>query len=72
MTDELSQLRTIRQNLLNRLEHESAELKPSYSLDGQAFAWSEFYRQIWQQIDELDRRIALGQGPFEERVRGVT
>lgn len=64
MATDAENIATIRSNLLAALATESANPKPSYSVDGQSVSWTEWRAGILKQIADLD---ALGAAttPFE-------
>lgn len=41
-----------------------SERKPSYSVAGVSFSWSEYASSLTKQIEDLNRLIAQGNQPF--------
>ena len=65
MATDAENIVTIRSNLLAYLATESANPKPSYSIDGQSVSWDQHRTSIMQQISELNELIAAADGPWE-------
>jgi len=69
-------------NLLTRRSNVIAELaamtstasggKPSYTIDGQTVDHVAYRRSLYEELRELNRQIAILQGPFEELGQAVT
>jgi hypothetical protein len=69
-------------NLLTRRSNIIAELaamnssasggKPSYTIDGQQVDHVAYRKSLYEELAMLNRQIAILQGPFEGRSRGVT
>ena len=53
----LADLTTTRDNLASALATESANPKPSYSVDGRSFAWNDYFRMQMQAIKDLTELI---------------
>jgi len=70
------------ENLLTRRSNVIAELaainssanggKPSYTIDGQTVDHVAYRKSLYEELAMLNRQIAIMQGPFEGRSRGVT
>ncbi|MBY0523439.1 MAG: hypothetical protein K2R98_08565 [Gemmataceae bacterium] len=77
MATELSNLQTIKSNLLAVLAAETAYQlangpKPTYTLDGENYLWSEWREAVLRKVDMLNRLIQSEAGPFQlgMRLRG--
>lgn len=68
---DLTNLTTIRTNLLAKLATESSSPKVSYSIDGQSVNYNQWYKMMWEQLESVDKQIASAGGPFEVRTIGV-
>jgi hypothetical protein len=64
MATDAENIATIRSNLLAALATESANPKPSYSVDGQTVSWTEWRAGILKQIADLNT-LAAAATPFE-------
>lgn len=62
MATDAENMATVISNLLAYLATESANPKPSYSIDGQSVSWDQHRASIMQQIREMQDMAA---GPFE-------
>lgn len=71
MATNAENLATARTNFITKLAAISADPKPSYNVNGQQFAWTEFYTFLTQQIAQIDNLIAAEDGPYEVQVEGV-
>ncbi|MGE5192810.1 MAG: hypothetical protein ACM3U2_09925 [Deltaproteobacteria bacterium] len=70
------------ENLLTRRSNVIAELaamnssasggKPSYTIDGQAVDHVAYRKSLYEELDLLNRQIAILQGPYEELGQAVT
>jgi hypothetical protein len=67
----IDDLITARNNFAAKLAAESANPKPTYSIDGQSVSWTEYYKFLSEQVDRLNEQINNGE-PFEEVSQGVT
>ncbi len=67
----LSQLQTIKANLLDRIAEITAQPKPNYSIDGQTVSWQSYMDSLFDRLDQIDRQINAAE-PFEEVSRGYT
>jgi len=64
-------IRTIRSQTLALISEITANPKPSYSLDGQQVAWTEYLAQLQRTVAWCDERLA-GDDPFELHTTGYT
>jgi len=71
MPTDLEQLRTIKSQALAQLVELRANPKPSYQIDGQQVAWTEYLRQLQLTVDWCDNKLAAAE-PFEYTTRGRT
>jgi len=71
MPTDRQQLERIKAQTLALINDLTAEPKPSYRLDGQEVAWSEYLRQLRETALWCDRQLAA-QEPFEIRSQGCT
>lgn len=58
----LENLQTARDNMGARLAEITTSPKPSYSIDGQAFSWTEYMQFLLDGIKSLDEQIAATGG----------
>lgn len=65
MATDAQNIATIRSNLLTALATESANPKPSYSIDGQSFDWNGYRAAIMKQIADLNALLAAAEGSYE-------
>lgn len=65
MATDAENIATIRSNLLTKLATESANPKPSYSIDGQSVDWNGYRAALMKQIADLNAMAAQVNGPFE-------
>jgi hypothetical protein len=59
-------------NLSGKIAELSVNPKPSYEVDGQRVEWTEYFRMLCQQLDELRRIQMKLQGPIVKYTRGIT
>ncbi|HYW81227.1 MAG TPA: hypothetical protein VE890_16710 [Thermoguttaceae bacterium] len=71
MSSDAQQIATIKAQTLARIAEITAEPKPSYNLDGQQIAWSDYLAQLRSTVDWCNERLA-GEEPFEIRSQGYT
>ena len=71
MPTDLEQLQTIRSQTLARIAEITVQPKPTYELDGQSVAWSDYLAQLQATVDWCERRLA-GEEPMEIHSRGIT
>jgi hypothetical protein len=72
MATDADNIATIRANLLAALATESANPKPSYSVDGQQVDWNGYRTAILGQIVALNGLQAAAVGVFEELGEATT
>lgn len=65
MATDAANIATIRSNLLTALATESANPKPSYSVDGQSVDWNGYRASVLKQIADLNSLMAAAEGPYE-------
>ena len=65
MATDIQNIATIKSNLLAALATESANPKPSYSIDGQNVDWNGYRASLLKQIADLDAILAAAGGPWE-------
>ena len=58
----LSDLKTARDNLASELATESANPKPTYSVDGRSWDWAGYRAQLTKQIADLNKLIVKAGG----------
>lgn len=69
--DELLLYRTIRAQALERIAEITARPRPSYQLDGQSVAWSDYLARLEATVDWCNQRLN-GEEPFERATQGCT
>lgn len=65
MPTDAQNLATIKSNLISALVTESANPKPSYSIDGQQVDWNGYRAAILKQITDIEALIDTESGPWE-------
>jgi hypothetical protein len=71
MPADTQQLAAIKTQTLARMAEITAAPKPSYDIDGQQVAWSEYLRQLQQTVDWCNEKLA-GSAPFEFQTQALT
>ena len=71
MSSDIQQIATIKSQTLARIAEITAQPKPSYYIDGQSVAWSEYLMRLQQTVDWCNTKLA-GESPFEFQSRGYT
>ena len=71
MSTDQTQIAAIKSQTLARIAEITAEPKPSYTLDGQSIAWSDYLRTLRQTVDWCDARLAA-ETPCEIQSRGIS
>ena len=71
MPTDTERLTAIRTQTLARMAEITAAPKPSYDIDGQQVAWTEYLRQLQQTVDWCNERLA-GSAPFEFQTQAGT
>ena len=72
MATDAQNIATIRSNLFASLATESANPKPSYSIDGQSVDWNGYRAAVLKQIADLNALMSAAEGPSETILQGVT
>lgn len=72
MATYLENLTTTRQQISDRLAEITASPKPSYSVDGESYSWTEYFEALMRQLEAIDAALQRANGPFEIRSQGVT
>ena len=70
MTD-LEQIALIKSQTLARIAEITAQPKPSYAIEGQNVAWSDYLGRLQKTVDWCDARLAAA-APFEIRSQAGT
>ena len=58
MSSDLEQIALIRSQTLALIPQKTAAPKPSYDIDGQQVAWSDYLRQLRQTVDWCNCKLA--------------
>ncbi len=61
----------IRANLIAALRTESANPKPSYSINGQSVDWNGYRTSLIAEIEKINQLISASEGPYEVVHEGV-
>lgn len=69
MATYLENLTTARDNVAANLAAMTASPKPTYSVDGESYSWSELFSTYTQQLEALEKAIQRASGPFVVRSR---
>ncbi len=67
----LEQIETIKTNTLAQMAAVSAERKPTYTENGQSFAWTEYLNHLQRRVDWCNEQLAAEE-PFEIPTQGYT
>lgn len=67
----LTDLETIKANILARLKEVTEKPKPNYNIDGQSVSWQSYSDSLMKQLDAVNKQINAAQ-PYEEVSRGIT
>lgn len=67
----LEQIETIKSNTLAQMAAVSAERKPTYTENGQSFAWTEYLNHLQRRVDWCNQQLAAEE-PFEIPTQGYT
>ncbi|MEM8864178.1 MAG: hypothetical protein AAGF31_01375 [Planctomycetota bacterium] len=70
MSEDHSQIETIRSQTLNLIEQIRTNPKPTYRIDGQQVLWEEYVDSLQKTVDWCDRKL-LEASPYEVRSKGV-
>ncbi len=68
---DLSNLTTIRSNIIATLATESEAPKPSYNVDGEQMDWNGFRKSLMEQLRDINLQIQDTQ-PYEIHSRGAS
>ncbi len=71
MPSDAEQIATIKTQTLGRIAEITATPKPTYNVDGQMIAWSEYLKQLQGTVDWCNQQLA-GEAPFEFRSQGYS
>ena len=71
MPSDAEQIAAIKTQTLALIAQITAEPKPTYTIDGQTIAWSEYLKQLTETVDWCNEKLA-GEEPFEFQSRGYT
>jgi len=71
MFDDSQQILSIKTQALARIAEITAAPKPSYNIDGQMVAWSDYLGQLQRTVDWCNEKLA-GRECFEVRTQGYT
>lgn len=71
MSDDAEKLRQIRAQTLALIEELTQQPKPTYRLEGQEIAWSQYLAQLQAVVDWCERKLADLE-PVELRSQAVT
>lgn len=58
-------------NVCRQLKDLTDNPKPSYSLDGESYSWSEHWAMLNRQLIDLEKSRQRADGPFEARTTGI-
>lgn len=67
----IAQLEAIKAGTLAQMAAVSAERKPSYSENGQSFAWTEYLEHLQRRVDWCNAQLAAEE-PIEIATQGYT
>lgn len=70
MPSDAEQFASIKSQTLALIVSITANPKPSYEVDGQRVAWTEYLRRLQETVAWCDERMAA-EGPFEVETRAV-
>ena len=70
MASDMEQLASIKRQTLALIAAITANPKPTYEVDGQRVAWTEYLRRLQETAAWCDERLAA-EGPFEIETRAV-
>lgn len=71
MASDLETLQSIRSQTLARIAELTVSPKPTYDVDGQKVAWSEYLDMLRRTVDWCEAKLA-GEEPFEMESRGIS
>ena len=64
MASDAEQIALIKSQTLSLIAAITANPKPTYDIDGQSVAWTEYLRRLQETVEWCDGRLAV-EGPFE-------
>lgn len=68
MPSDIEQLASIKSQTLALIAAITANPKPTYEVDGQRVAWTDYLRRLQETVAWCDERLAA-EGPFEIETR---
>jgi len=71
MPTDLQQIAAVKSQTLAILADLTADPKPTYTIDGQMVAWSEYLARLQATVDWCEKKLA-GHEPFEVQSQGTT
>jgi len=71
MPTDLQQIAAVKSQTLAILADLTADPKPTYTIDGQTVAWSEYLARLQATVDWCEKKLA-GHEPFEVQSQGTT
>jgi hypothetical protein len=71
MSQDSQQIAAIKSQTLAAISEITAVPKPTYSIDGQTVAWSDYLQQLLRTVDWCDEKLA-GETPIEFQTRGYS
>lgn len=63
---------TAKANLAANLAAITANPKPSYSVDGKAYSWTEYMTALLAAMKSIDEQVVDEEGPSETSISGYT
>jgi hypothetical protein len=71
MSSDAEQIAAIKTQTLALIAEITVEPKPSYNIDGQKIAWSDYLEQLRRTVDWCNEKLS-GEEPFEFRSQGFS
>jgi len=71
MPTDMQQYAAIKSQTLTLMAEITARPKPTYQLDGQSVAWSDYLTRLQRTVDWCNEKLA-GESPVEIRSRGFS
>lgn len=65
-------LATAKANLAANLAAITANPKPSYSVDGKSYSWTEYMTALLAAMKSIDEQVVDEEGPSETSISGYT
>jgi len=72
IAQELEDLYEARRNIASQLKDLTLHPKPSYSVDGQTYQWSAYFRMLADMRREIQDQINALEGPRMDITQGFT